>query len=205
MPPSASRSQTEADSRRNGDRDQARQHHLAKRSGRRDIHTLGVVRFAGAFHQAGNFAELPADLLHHRHGCLTHGSHRDGRDQEGHQAADEHADQYVRVIQSQVDTRTAGGGVNRFHEGGDDRECRQRGSADCEAFTHGRRGVAEFVQRVGNRPGVFTQPCHFSDTARVIRDRAVGINRHGHAHRGEQADRGDADAIETRPARSTHR
>ena len=55
--------------------------------------------FAGALHDAGDLAELPPHLHHHRAGGAADRGHAHRAEQVGQQAADEQADHHVRVLQ----------------------------------------------------------------------------------------------------------
>ena len=86
--------------------------------------------------------------------------------------------------------------LHGFHEGGNDRQRRQRRGADGEALADGGRGIAHLVQAVSDRAGLFAHAGHFGDTTGVVRYRAVGVDRHGDTHGRQHAHRGDADAVQ---------
>ena len=91
---------------------------------------------------------------------------------------------------------------DRFDVGRDNGKRRQGGCADGETLADGCGGVAQLVQSIGNLTNFLTQACHLSDTARVVRDRPIGINRHGDADRCQHPDCGDTHPIESgKPAR----
>ena len=160
-----------------GDRDHAGQHHLLERGGGGDVDAARGVRPGGAFQQAAYLPELAADLVDHLEGGLAHRVHGEGSEKEGNDAAHEDADEHVGVADLEREVRLARG--HRLHEGGDDRERGERGGADREALSNGGGGVAELVQGVGDRAGLFTESAHLRDSAGVVGDRSVGVDGHG--------------------------
>ena len=89
-------------------------------------------------------------------------------------------------------------GVVHLHhvdECGNDGQGGEGRRADGEALTDGGRGVAHFVEGVGNGTGFFTHSRHLSDAARVVRDRTISIDTHSDPDRREHADRRDTDPV----------
>ena len=80
---------------------------------------------------------------------------------------------------------------------GEQHQCGQTGGADGVALGHGLGGVAHRVERVGDVAHGFGQSGHFGDTAGVVGDRAVSVERHDDAGHGQHRGRGDGDAVQT--------
>jgi hypothetical protein len=76
------------------------------------------------------------------------------------------------------------------------RQCRERRRSDGEALGDRSGRVAERVERVGDLADRRVELGHLGDAAGVVGDRAVGVDRHDHARRGEHADGGDGDAVD---------
>ncbi|WDT78489.1 MAG: hypothetical protein MPW14_14930 [Candidatus Manganitrophus sp.] len=107
-----------------------------------------VVRLAGAFHDALDLPELAAHLDHHRAGRAADRFHRHGAEQVGDQAADEQADDHLRVGQVEDHRRPSLG--NRAGVVGEQHQRGQAGRADRVALGHRLGGVADGVERVGD-------------------------------------------------------
>ena len=98
------------------------------------------------------------------------------------------------------------------------REQHQRGQArrpDGIALRYRLGRVAHGVQRIGDVAHLAREPGHLGDAAGVVRDRAVGIQRHDHAGHRQHGRGGNGDAVqadvvqlpelEGSPDRQTHR
>ena len=80
---------------------------------------------------------------------------------------------------------------------GDNGKRRQCCRADRESLANSCRGISELVQSIGNFAHFFTETRHLGDTARVIRNRTIGIDRHGDTDRSQHTHRGDTHAVQT--------
>ena len=143
---------------------------------------------------------MATDLLNHFHGRITHCGHGDGRDEEGNQAANEQANQHLGVadVQGEASCPSAGPGVlYRLHERRDDGEGSEGRSANGEAFTNRRGGVAELVEGVGDLPRTFSEAAHLRDASGVIGYGTVGVDGHGDADGGQHAQGCDTHAVES--------
>ncbi len=78
-------------------------------------------------------------------------------------------------------------------EQGQGGECR---GTDGETLGDRCGGVAERVERVGHLPHRRVESGHLGDTAGVVGDRAVGVDRDDDAGRREHADGRDGDAVD---------
>ena len=74
---------------------------------------------------------------------------------------------------------------------------RQCGGTDGETLADRRRGVAQFVQRIGDGAGLGAETPHLRDATGVIRHRTIGIDRHCETDSCQHPDRGNADAIQS--------
>ena len=91
------------DDQRDHDRDQRRQDHLPLRRLRDDVDALRVVGLVGALHDPRLLAELAAHLLDHGAAGAADRLHRERGEQADHQAADQQADQHVRIVDEEHD------------------------------------------------------------------------------------------------------
>ena len=74
----------------------------------------------------------------------------------------------------------------------------EAGRADRIALGHRLGRVADRVERIGDRAHRIRQLRHLGDAARVVGDRAVGVERDDDARHRQHRGRGDRDAVETR-------
>ena len=147
-PPSASALMIPTDDR-DRDRDQRGQHHLLDRGLRDDVDRLAVVRSLRALHDPGHLPELPPHLLDDLAADAADRRHRERREEERHQPADEEAGDHVRVGEVERDLEPlvdeAAGVLVEEHER------REPGRADRVALRDGLRRVADRVERIGDR------------------------------------------------------
>ena len=83
-----------------------------------------------------------------------------------------------------------------FGIGGVKCQRRQRGRTDGEALPDRSRRVSESIQTVRDPAGLGSQPAHLRDSAGVVGDRAVGVDRHRDANRSEHSDGRDPDPVQ---------
>ena len=105
------------------------------------------------------------------------------------------ADDYVVVRQVERDRL-----VRRFQRVGVVGEQHQRGEsrrADGVALGHRLGGIADRIERIGDRAHFLRQVRHFGDAAGVVGDRAVGVERDDDAGHRQHRGRGDRDAVES--------
>ena len=72
-------------------------------------------------------------------------------------------------------------------------ESGERGRADRVALRDRLRRVADGVERIGDATYLFGEVRHLGDAARVVRHRAVGVERHDQAGHRQLRHHGDAD------------
>ena len=189
-------------------RQQRRNNHFLDRRLGEHVHGLGIIRFGFAFHDAGNFLELAADLDHDRAGGATDRLHAHGAEQVRHHAADEQADDDRRIGKRELDELA---GVLQFvGVVGEQHQRRETGGADGVALGHGLGGVADGVEWVGDGAHFLRQVRHFGNAAGVVGDRAIGVERDDDAGHAEHRGRGDGDAVQAAeliraPDRQAHR
>ena len=157
---------------------------------------LALSGSALAFQQPGDLAELPADLLDHVHGGIADRCHRDGRDQERHQAADEESDQHGRVADVEDELAVPICAVTVSTNA-----AMMASAASAAAPMAKPLPMAAVVLPSSSSESVMARvssprPAHFRDAAGVVGNGAVSVDGHRHADRGQQADRGNADAVE---------
>ena len=181
---------------RDDDRQQRGHDHFADGRLGQQIHGLVVLRLAGAFHDAGNFAELAADFLHHRARCATHGLHGERTEQVGDHAADQQADNHFRLVDREVDHADAELLVELVRVVGEQHQRGQAGRTDRITLGHGLGGVAHGVQCVGDLADLRTEVAHFRNATGVVGNRTVGIQCHDHAGHRQHGSRGDRNAVQ---------
>ena len=160
------------------------------------VDTGGVVGVNLVLHDAGDLAELTANLHHDGLGSLLHGAHRQGREHERQHRANEHTNQNRRLGQGEVQ-HLARAGLDDVHIGNKQSQSGQGSGADGEALTGGGGGVAEGVERVGAVTDLLGQAGHLGDAAGVIGHGAIGVGGEGDAQRAQHADASDTDAVQT--------
>jgi hypothetical protein len=153
-----------------------------------------VLGLGRAFHDALDLAELAAHFLHHRAGGTADGFHRHGAEQVGDQAADEQADDHLRV--AEVEAGVMPRAFQRVRVVGKQHQRGEAGGADRVALGHRLGGVAHGVQRVGDVAHAAGQLGHLGDAAGVVGDRAVGVERDDDAGHAEHRGGGDRDAVQ---------
>ena len=130
------------------------QHRLDRRAGD-DVDRAAVLGPLGALHDPGMLAELAPHLLDDLAADPADRLHRERREQERHQAADEEAGDHPRVGEAKnVSCESPVGSssqARRVRVEQDER--RERGRADRVALRDGLRRVADRVERVGDRRG----------------------------------------------------
>ena len=84
---------------------------------------------------------------------------------------------------------------HRFYISRDNRECRKRSRANRKTLTNSSGCVTQLVQSIGNLTNLFAQSSHFCNTAGVICDRTVGINRHRDTHRAQHTNSRNTHAV----------
>ena len=123
------------------------------------------------FPEAGDLPELPADLLDHSACRVANGLHGQAREQEWQKAADDGADEDIRVHEVEYiyarDLAVCG------HE----RERGEHGRPDGESLARRCSGVAERVQGVSALTHLGRQVGLFGDAAGVVGHRSVGVCR----------------------------
>jgi hypothetical protein len=163
-------------------RQQRGDHHFLDGRAGQHAHGLAVLGLAGAFHDAGDLAELAAHFFHHRAGRTAHGFHRHRAEQVRDQAADEEADDHHRVAQVEADVQPEA--LELVRVVGKEHQRGEAGRADGVALGHGLGGVADRVERIGHGAHAVGQLAHLGDAAGVVGDGAVGVERDhdaGHA------------------------
>ena len=179
------------------DGDEPGQNHLTEGARRADVDHALVVGGACPFHDAGDLAELAADLVDQRARGPAHRAHGEGGEERREQRADQRAHQDVGVPKVEDrDDAAASGLVDDRGVGGEEGEGGEDGRADGETLA-GRGGcVAEGVEGVGAVADLFGKSGLLGDGAGVVGDGAVGIGREGDPQRREHADRGQRDAVQ---------
>jgi hypothetical protein len=75
-------------------------------------------------------------------------------------------------------------------------ERREARRADCITLRHRLGGVAHCVERIGDVTDLLVETRHLGDAAGVVRDRAVGVERHDHAGQRQHRRCRDRDAVQ---------
>ena len=171
-----------------------RNHPLQGRCGGNFDTPIGI-RLCGTFHQSWDFFELPPNLADHVKGRITHRRHRHTAHQKREYTAEKHAGKHDRIVNLQFEIGYVVS--NGFDIGRNNGHRRQGSSADCETLTNCRCCIAELIQLVGDLTDLFPQPCHLSDTTRVVRDRTIGVDGHGNTDRRQHTHRSNPDTIKT--------
>ena len=189
------RAEGETDDHGDRDRQQRRHDHFLDRGLGQHVDAGAVLRLGCAGHDAGDFLELTAYFNDHRTGGATDGFHAHGREEVGHHAADEQADDNHVVGQVEGQRGAAVGG-QCVRVVGEQDERGETGGADGVALGDGFGGVADGVERVGDVADVVRQTGHFGDAAGVVGDRAVGVERDDDAGHRQHRGRRDGNAVE---------
>ena len=188
------RAEEQTDQDRHDHRQQRRNDHFLDGGGGQHVDRAAVFRLGRAFHDPFDFAELAANLDHHRTGCTANGFHRHRAEQIRHQTADEQADDDHVVRQIEAD-RLAGR-LERMGVVGKEDECSQAGRSDRIALGYRLGGVANRIERVGDCANRLGHAGHLGDAAGVVGDRAVGVECNDDAGHREHRGRGDRDAVQ---------
>ena len=169
-----------------------RKDHLPKCGIGRDRHTARGIRLLRPVHDTGLFTELPPDFLHHTLRRTANSRHREGSDEERQHPAYEQPDHNQRI--DQVDA-----GLVQPHLagiGGEQRERRQCCGANGESLALGSSRISDRIQGVGDRTRFPPQATHLADSARVVRNRTVRVNRHGHTDGRQHSNRSYANPVQ---------
>src|SRR5947209_8227667 len=133
----------DADDDRERDRHDRRQQHAADGRLRDDVDRAAVLRPRRALHDPGVLAELAAHLLHDLAADASNRLHRERREQERHQPADEEAGDHPRVGEREGSREPLALEAGRVRVEQDQRGERRR--ADRVALRHRLRRVADRV------------------------------------------------------------
>ena len=188
------RPEAETDDDRRQDSERTRKDHPAQRGAGRDVDAACGVRLGLAFEKARDLFELAANLDDHVEGRVADSGHGHRADDEREDAADEHADENHRVVDRENEVRVTIADLGDI--GADQGQCGECRGADGKALADGCGGVADLVERVGDLAGLGTHLGHFGNAAGIVGNRAVGVDCHGDADRGQHADSRHAHAVE---------
>ena len=195
------RSEDEADCEGNDNCHKTGNKHFLESCGGGDGNALLVVGLALAFHDAGDLTELTANLFDHLVSCLGNGVHGHCGEDEGKHTADEQTDDDCGI--KNADTRLAELNklASNFYlcclcEGDEQCEGGQSGGADSEALAHCCGGVADCIELVGDLTDGVVETAHLGDTAGVVGDRTVSVDRNGDTGGGEHTDCCKCDTVE---------
>ena len=154
--------------------------------------TGSIIGFACAFENSRDFTELAADFFDHFIGSLGNRVHGHGRESKGKHSADQKSDhdvggKYVNALFFQTDFLCVR-----------DEECEsgQRCGTDCKTFAHGSGGVADGIELIRNLTNMVVKAAHLSNTAGVIRDRAIGVDGNSCAGGGKHANGCEGNAVQ---------
>ena len=146
-------------------------------------------------HDARHLLELAAYLVNDTACSTTYRFHGHGAKQEGHQAADEQADQYHVIGQIEAQDAT-GMGFQRVRVVSKQYQGCQAGRTDGVTLGYRLGGVTHGVQRVGDVTDLLIQIRHLGDAACIIGNRTIGIQRHDNTGHGEHGGCRNRDAVE---------
>ena len=169
--------------------------HLMKSALGAESNAFCIVGISGTFHYSSDLAELAADFNDDGLCGALNSAHGESGEDEREHSADEQTDEKSRVRYLKIHLDTAG-----FYDiyVGDKKSKRGKGGrTDCKALAGSGSGVAERVESVGTLTDFFRQTGHLGDAARVVGHGSVRIGCESDAERGEHADCGDADSVET--------
>ena len=157
---------------------------------------LRVVRIGLVFHDAGDLLELTADFHNDGLRRALHSAHGERGEDEREHRADEETDQNGGAREREVQNlfRVV---LHDVDVGDEQRKSGQRSRADRKALAGSGRGVAQRVESVGALADFLGETGHLGDAAGVVGHGAVSVGRESDAERGEHADAGDADAVQT--------
>jgi len=131
--------------------------------------------------------------------ALPTGVHAERGEQEGQQAADEHADDDLRVGQVEGHRHAWQVSLQIFHIRTKENHRGQTGRGDRIALGHSLHGVADGIQFIGDLAHAFRQAGHGGEATRIVGDWAEGIQRDDDAGHAEHGDDRDGDAVEAVP------
>ena len=188
------RPEDQADHNGRNNRQQAGDHHLFDGRCGQHVHSRVVLGLARAVHDALDVAKLTSHFHHDRARSAADRFHGHGTEEVGNQAADEQADDDFGVAQVELDVGTQAlqfvGVVGEKHQRS------QTGRADGVAFGDGFGGVAHRVQRIGDVAHAGRKFGHFGDTAGVVGDGAVGVERDHDAGHAQHGGGGNGNAVQ---------
>ena len=186
--------QDQADHDRGDHGQQAGDHHFFDGCSGQHVHSGVVLGLAGTVHDAFDFLELAAYFHHHGTSGTAHGFHGHRAEQIRNQATNEQTNDDFGVAQVELDMCAQAfefvGVVSKQHQRG------QTGRADGVAFGHGFGGVAHSVQWVGDVAHAGWQFGHFSNTARVVGDGAISVQRNHDTRHAQHGGGRDGDAVQ---------
>ena len=180
------------DQQRNQNSHDARNNHLVKSCGGGNADAGGVIGLRGPFKDAGNLTELAANLFNHLVRRLGDGIHRHGGEGKGKHTADQKSDDHVGG--KYVDT--CGFEADLVRIGDKQGESGERRGPDGKALAHCGRRIADCVELIRNLTYMGIQTAHLGDTAGVVSDGTVGVNRDGDSGGGQHADRSQRNAVQ---------
>ena len=177
--------------------------HLLDGGSRGDLDAGLVIGIGLAFQNAGDFAELTANFLNHLAGSLGDRFDQHAAEQVGQRSADQRTGQNRGV--DDVQLQGSGGIVEGIQEGNHQRQRRQRSGTDREALADGSGGVADGVELIGDLADFRFEEGHLGDAARVIGDRAVGIDGNRRGDEGQHTDSRHRHAVHAAQEVGQHR
>ena len=172
-----------------GDGDEAGDDHFLQSSFGGDGDAGLVVRLLGSGENAGSLSELTTDFFDHVVCCTTDGLHGERGEQEGQHTADEDTGDDRSVGQADA------GKADGLRVGGEQSQGGQSGRTDGEALADSGGGVADGVELVSDLTDMRVEFGHFCDTAGVVGNGAVGVDRNGDTGGGQHTDSGKSDAV----------
>ena len=129
-----------------------------------------------------NLLKLPAHLLHHPKGRPSHCPHGISGKEKGNNTSNKEASHHVGV--HDVDLVQPG----CLNIGGKESQSRERRRANGKPLGNGRSRITGGIEGVSDLAHVSLHMGHLGNTAGVIRDRSIGIDRYGNASNGKHAD-----------------
>ena len=186
---------TKADHRWCTNREYTRKNHPSQCCSGCNLHTTRVIGLAGTFKQTGNFTKLPTNFLDHVKRRGTHRTHGDSANQKREDAADKHTHQHHRVTDIEAELRILKfNGLNKCSN--DCKRC-QTCSTDRKTLTDCSSGVTNFIKTICDLAGFFTHASHLCNTASVVCNRTIGIDRHSNTYSGEHTYRSNTNTVQT--------
>ena len=182
----------ERESHENGrdERNAGGKNHLLQRGLRTEIDTTRIIRFRLPFHESGNGLKLSAHLENNALCSPPDRAHGERGEQEGQHAPEEEPDEHGGIHDREIEVGHLV--LYEHHKARQKRERGQRGGTDGKPFARRGCGVSERIERIGAFADALVHAGHLRDTARIVRDRTVGVRRKRNSERGEHSDRRDA-------------